>query len=151
MASGAFSMTELTFKSASLMRSNMTVLLRIVRGLGEVMSVRGEDTIIPNARGRTPRNRMRDRLAIELRGMVMGTGSDEAAQRASFVDLRQELRELFNPDDPPGQLVVTLEDGTTQSIDARAVNLLWGDDDIPTYRTLSVELEAVEDWSTAGS
>jgi hypothetical protein len=47
--------------------------------------------------------------------------------------------------------VATLEDGTTQSIDARAVNLLWGDDDIPTYRTLSVELEAVEDWSTAGS
>lgn len=151
MSNNAFALSELTFKGTSLMRSNNTVLLRIVRGLGEVMTVRGRDTIIPSARGRTPRNRVRDTLAIELRGIVMGTGSDESAQRESFVDLRQELRELFNPDDPPGLLVATLEDGTTQSIDARAINLMWGDDRIPTYRELSVELEAVEDWSTAGS
>jgi hypothetical protein len=147
MASGAFALTELTYRGTSLMRSNLTVLLRIVRGIGEVMEVRGQDTIVANATGRVPRDRKKDRLVIELKGYVMGTGADEAAQRASLVDLRAELRTLFDPTLAPGALVATLEDGTTQSIDARAINILYGDDDTPTLREVSVELEAVEDWA----
>lgn len=148
MSSPAFSLTELTYKGTSLMRSNLTVLLRIVRGIGETMEVRGKDTVIPSADGRAARNRRRDRLGIELRGMVMGTGSTETAQRASFVALREELRELFDPSDAPGTLVATLEDGSTQSVTARVLNTLgWGDDAIPAYREISVELEALADWA----
>jgi hypothetical protein len=147
VANAAFTLTELTYKGTSLMRSNNTVLLRIVRGIGEVMSVRGRDTVIPGATGMTPRNRVKHDLVIELRGMVMGTGADEAAQRASLVTLRAEMRTLFDPSAAPGTLVATLENGSTQDITARAINLMWGDDRISTYRELSVELLAVEDWS----
>jgi hypothetical protein len=141
VASGVNALTELTFRGTSLMRSDLTVIMRIVRGLGEVMDVRGEDTIIPNATGRTPRDRKKDRLTIELKGAT------ELLQRTSFKTLRAELRTLFDPSLAPGALVATLEDGTTLSIDARAINILYGDDGIPSFREVSVELEAVEDWA----
>jgi hypothetical protein len=147
VASGVNALTELTFRGTSLMRSDLTVIMRIVRGLGEVMDVRGEDTIIPNATGRTPRDRKKDRLTIELKGHVAGSGATELLQRTSFKTLRAELRTLFDPSLAPGALVATLEDGTTLSIDARAINILYGDDGIPSFREVSVELEAVEDWA----
>lgn len=148
MASGVLALSELTYRGTSLVRSDLSVLLRIVRGLGENMTVRGQDTVIAHATGRTPRNRKGDYLTIELKGIVQGVGATYEDQLASFVALRAELRALFNPVPMPGALVATLEDGTTQSIDARAINTIgWDEDRRPTYREISVELEAVEDWA----
>lgn len=148
MPSGVYSLPGLTYAGVDLLRADLSVALRITRGLGELMEVRGTDTVIPSAAGRIRRNRVKDRLAIELDGFVMGFGETDAAQRSSYVALRAELRALFDSTLPARPLVATREDGSRLTINAAAVNLLWDSDDAnPTFRDVSVELESYEDWS----
>lgn len=126
------------------------IVLRCVRGLDDAPEVRGEDTVIPSAEGRVPRNRVWDRRVIELYGFVAGTGASETAQRADVRSALETLRTLFDPTGDPATLVVTLEDGSTATISARPINMVLDDGRIPTYREVSVELEAVEDdWVVA--
>lgn len=123
--------------------------IRLVSGYFETWAVRGEDTIIPGAAGRVARNRVRDTLPIELFGYVMGTGASEAAQRADLEDAMLELRTLFDPTRSPATLTIALPDGGTSSIEARPTPnaLLPGDDRIPSFRQVSIALEAVgDDW-----
>ena len=145
--------TSLVADGVDLTRSDARILGRVVRGLNELPEVRGKDTIIPGASGRVPRNRKLDRLMVEWEGMVMGAGVDEDAQREDFRDLVDSIRTLMNPVQDPYELVVTVEDGSTRSITARPVNVVWGPDDIPSYRTASLQWEAIDaaDWGVAGS
>lgn len=145
--------TSLVADSVDLTRSDGRILGRVVRGLNEIPEVRGKDTIIPSKPGRTPRNRKLDRLMVEWEGMVMGAGADEDAQREDFRDLVDDIRALMDPTSDPYELVVTVEDGTTRSITARPVNVVWGPDDIPSYRTASLQWEAIDaaDWGVGGS
>lgn len=133
----------LTYKGTDLQRSDYTVFLEIVRGLDEVTDVRGQDTVIPSLAGRVARNRVADRRSIELRGWVSGTGATEELARSSYRTLVKELQTLFSPTAAAGNLVATLEDGTTATISARSLSIMWGDPVVPSHRPLSVELESI--------
>lgn len=146
--------TSLVANGVDLTRSDGRILGRVVRGLNELPEVRGKDTVVPALAGRVPRNRIADRLLIEWEGMVMGAGSTEQDQREDFRDIVDSLRALMDPTSDPYELVVTLEDGsTTRSITARPINIVWGDDDIPSYRVASLQWESVDatDWGVGGS
>lgn len=126
------------------------MLIRCIRGLDESPRVRGVDTVIPTAPGRVARNRVYDGRIIELQGPVMGTGATEAEQRADMRAALEELRDLFDPTSSPSVLIIALEDGGTATITARPVNMVTGPDSIPTWREVSIELEAVgADWLIA--
>lgn len=142
-----------TYASTALVTSvsdQPRMVIRCVRGLDDSFEVRGTDTIIPTASGRVARNRVRDRRVIELAGHVLGTGDTEAEQRADVRAALEELRALFDPSAAPGTLVLDLEDGGTATIAARPVNMIVPDDPVPTWRQVSIELEAVgADWTIA--
>ena len=122
---------------------------RLVRGLDTSPAVRGKDTVIPVASGQVPRDRVRDSRIIEIEVTVMGTGATEAEQLEDTRDALNALGALFAPTGQPATLVVEVEDGTLRSISARPINTLHDDGEVPTRRTLSIELLAVEDdWVT---
>lgn len=148
--SSAVAVVGLTYRGTDIQDTDST-FLEIVRGLAEVTEVRGVDIVVPAATGRVARNRVADRLGIVLQGFVRGVaGYDEADDQAAFVTARSAFRALFDPTDDPGEIVATLEDGSTQTIDARTLNIVW-DQVVPTFARVSVELESVDpDW-TAGS
>jgi hypothetical protein len=123
---------------------------RLVRGLDTAPEVRGQDTVIPGAPGRVPRERIFDRRVIELEVQVLGIGATEAEQRADTRAALDALGSLFAPTRDPASLVVEVEDGSTRSIDARPVNVLHDEGEIPTRRLLSVELDAVAGGWVAG-
>lgn len=137
----------LTYDGTDVQDADLGLFLEIVKGLNETPEVRGTDTTVPGLDGRIPRNRVTDRLAIELRGMLMATGMDESAQRSDFATMRQQVRMLFDPTKMPADLVAELEDGSTATISARPLpTLLWRQGP-PGYAELSVELESVDpDW-----
>lgn len=146
-----------TYRGTSLLQltgDQVRICLRVVEGLDNGPQVRGVDTIIPGTAGRTARNRVRDIRRIVLEGWIAGTGASHDAQRDDFRAIIEELRALFDPTLSPGELSVALEDGGTATIDARTMpeEPEWGPDLLPTYRELSVELEAVGgDWEFTGS
>lgn len=127
------------------------IYLEIVTGLIEVPQVRGVDLVVPSSAGRTVRNRVADRLSIELRGFIRGvataTGvSGEDEDRADFATNRAAFRSLFDPTLDPGPLVALLEDGSYQHLDARTLNVI-SDVQVPSWVNVSVELESVDaDW-----
>ncbi len=130
------------------------IVLRCVYGLDNSPTVRGKDSLIPSAAGLVPRNRVRGVRRIGLEGFVMGIGTTLDAQRADFRSIVELLRDAFDPTLDPAELEVQLEDGNTATIDARAMpeEPEWGPDNMPTARTLSIELEAVGDeWILPGS
>ncbi len=145
--------TSIVADGVDLTRSDGRLIFWVTRGLDEVPEVRGTDTIVPSLNGRIPRSRRLDRFVVEAAGMVQGAGSGEAAQRTDFVSLMETLRDLMNPVQDPYNLVVTREDGTTRTITARPLNIVWEGIVIPTYRTGSLQWESVDaaDWGVSGS
>lgn len=143
----------ITADGVDLTRSDGTLLFRITRGINEVPEVRGADTIVPSLNGRIPRSRRLDRLIIEAEGLVMGSGATEALQRTSFRGLMDALVDLMNPVQDPYDIAITVEDGSTRTITARPQNIVAGDDDIPTYREVTLQWESVDaaDWSVSAS
>lgn len=140
--------TSLTYKGTDLQRSDLTVHLDVTLGVDEPVEVRGEDTIVPALAGRIPRNRVGDRLVIELTGWVQGTGATEDLRLASFRNLSDELRLLFDPRDAPGTLAGTTWDGATREIEARSNGMRWGPHNVFGVRQLIVVMESVDpDWS----
>lgn len=131
------------------------IFLEVKRGIGEVPEVRGVDLIVPAYAGRIVRNRVADRLPIILEGWVRGVGtasgaSGEDEDRADFATNRAALRVLFDPTADPVLLEATLEDGTTQSINARTLNIVY-DQVVPSFARVNIEMESVDpDW-VAGS
>ena len=149
-----FPITDLEFDSVPLQRDDLSVVLEIKRGLGGVPTVRGSDQIVPGRSGRIPRARVADVTAIELEGVLEGTGPDDASRRADLVALREEMRALFDGTKDPAPLSCVLEDGSTATIDVRVVPpILW--DELPGYVVrVNVAMESVDpDWTVtpAGS
>jgi len=145
--------TAIVANGTDLTRSDGRLIFYVTRGLDEVPEVRGEDTIVPSLNGRIPRSRRLDRFPIEAMGWVMGAGSGETAQRTDFVSLMESLRDLMNPVVDPYNIVVTREDGTTRTITARPLNIVWDPIVIPTFRSGTLQWESVDaaDWGVAGS
>lgn len=135
-----------------LTRSDGRLLFQPTRGLNDVPEVRGIDTIVPGLPGRVPRDRVLDRLVVEAEGMVIGAGSTESAQRTDFRALVDDIRALMDPTQSPYDIVITVEDGSSRTITARPVNVVWGPADLPSYRTASLQWEGVDatDWTFDG-
>ncbi|HEX5013021.1 MAG TPA: hypothetical protein VFV72_02595, partial [Candidatus Limnocylindrales bacterium] len=62
----------LTFDATDLQQADLQWFFEIKRGLDEVPSVRGKDSIVPALAGRVERNRKNDVLSIVLEGFVRG-------------------------------------------------------------------------------
>jgi hypothetical protein len=118
------------------------IYLEIVRGVNEVVEVRGVDLVVPSRQGQIIRNRVGHRLGIELRGWIRGTGSTEDAQRDDFAANRAVFKGLFDPTLDPGPLVATLEDSSVENIDARTLNVM-SQTIVPSFIQVSVEMESV--------
>ncbi len=118
------------------------IYLELVRGVNEVAEVRGVDLVVPSRPGQIKRNRVRHRLPIELRGWIRGVASSEATDRADFVANREVFKALFDPTREPGDLNVTLEDGSTEDISVRTLNVI-AETIVPTFVRVSVEMESV--------
>ena len=144
----------LTFKGVDLQPADMQWFFEIERGLDEVPTVRGKDTIIPGLAGRFEQNRRNDTLSIVLKGWVRAdpTITDLDDARASYRQNMLTIRTLFAPDAVRGELVALVEDGTSQEIMARAMNIIGGRYIASEMRVLSIELEGYDDWAeVAGS
>jgi len=118
-------------------------------GFDELPEVRGEDSIIPSAAGRTLRDRKFDYRVIEIVGWVMGTGATEALMRTDHRTAMNSLRTLFDPTQTAKTLTVGLDNATVGSITCRPRNMVIIDKPSPTSWFMSVEFEAVSDWSIA--
>lgn len=142
-------LTSLTFDSTDLQRSDLSVHFDIVF---DTLDVRGQDTIVPSAAGRTARNRKADVRHIGLRGVIQGTGASEAARLSSWQNLRDEIEALFDPTADPATLAGTGHDSSSRSILARtAPGLVWSDDGVPGLETVTVVLDSVvPDWTVTG-
>lgn len=149
----AVAVIGLTFRAADLQRSDFSVFLEIIKGLNDLPSVRGTDVVVPGLTGRIVRNRVADKRDIVLSGFVRGVGGSptESSDRAAFRVVMDEMRTLFDPTLTPGDLIATLENGSTARIAARTLNLIE-DNQLPTLSKINVELESVApNWSTPGN
>ena len=81
--------SDLEFDGTSLQRGR-TLVMQITRGLLGAPTVRGRDTVIPQAAGQTPRSRQADRLPIELAGWILAEDPEE------YWELVAELNTLFD-------------------------------------------------------
>lgn len=149
--SSAAAVVGLTYRGSDIQDID-SIFLEVVRGLTEVVEVRGVDLTVPSRSGQIVRNRRGNRLGIGLRGWIRGVDTGgETADRADFAANRATFRSWFDPTLDPGALVATLEDGSTQTIDARTLNVI-ATIVAPSFHYVDVELESVDpDWVASGS
>jgi hypothetical protein len=150
----ALATVGLTYDSVDLQASDLQVFLEITHGLNETPSVRGVDVVVPGLAGRIEGNRINDVLVITLEGLIRADPSETtpAGARASYRDNVQTMRELFAPARLRAELVATLEDGTSISINARPMpGMIWSEPIKSEIAQVSVELEAYGDWTVGGS
>lgn len=116
----------------------------LLSGLDSGLEVRGVDTVIPGATGRTPRNRVADRRVIEIQGWVKGLGATDALRGAGFRSAMEVLRTLFSSTRSAATLVVGVEDNTsTKSISARPLPDVGIDYRRVPAAIVNINLEAV--------
>lgn len=143
----------LTYAGVDLQESDLQVFLQIRTGLNETPAVRGSDTVVPGLAGRVEGNRVNDVLSIELVGFVRADPAsvDRAAAKSSFRANILWLRTLFASNRARADLVATLEDGSTQSISARPLSMIWNESVQGEFSAVSIDLEGYDDWAVAGS
>jgi hypothetical protein len=150
----AISTVGLTYDGSDLQSSDLSLYLKVVRGLWETPSVRGDDTVVPALAGRAEGSRVNDLLKIELRGWVRAD-PDLDSDHEDAVDSVQAslllLRTLFASDRERADLVATLRDGTTRTVSARPLNMITTEIVEGWWYNLSVELEGYDDWADEGS
>lgn len=136
----------LSYESHDLQQSSIGIFLEIKKGLWGPAEVRGTDWVVPGLDGQQPGNRRLHRRSIELRGYVIGSGSDEATQRSSFVGLMEDLQDWFDPT-TAGTLTATLPGSETATIEARCVPPFVINQVGPAICEISIELESIDpDW-----
>lgn len=143
----------LTYDGVDLQQSDLQWFFEVERGLDEVPSVRGKDTVIPGAAGRFEQNRRNDTIQIVLRGFVQADPAltDVDDRRASFRTNIQTIRALFAPNRLRAELAALLEDGSIEVLSARPINIVGGREIASEFRELSIELEGYDDWQAGGS
>lgn len=140
-------MPSLTLRGLELRPADTSMHFTIHRGFDDVPEVRGKDDVAPALAGRVVRNRVADRLIIELRGVILGSGATEDAARQNYRATVNSLKNVLDRTLPPGDLVVYaptmgLASGTA-TISVRHVNSVWGDWVAGLHRKVSIELECV--------
>jgi len=108
--------SDLEFDGTSLQRGR-TLVMQITRGLLGAPTVRGRDTVIPQAAGQTPRSRQADRLPIELAGWILAEDPEE------YWELVAELNTLFDGVALPRVLSCTVPSIGAATIDARPLSI----------------------------
>lgn len=141
------------YDGVDLQQSDLQWFFEIERGLDEVPTVRGKDTVIPGLGGRLEQNRKNDTLAIVLKGFVQADPAltDLTQRRESYRANMRVIRSLFLPTNGRASLAATLEDGSILTIAAVPLNIVPGRLIASEYRELSIELEGFDDWVAAGS
>lgn len=137
----------LTYDETDLQPADLGFHLQLVSGLDDSPDVRGEDVTIPYLDGKLPRPRRFDHRRIVLEGHVRGLGSDEGLARANYRSSRRTLAVLFDTAREVADLVALLEDGSTATIACRPLSLIPFELVQSLEATVSVELEALEDWT----
>lgn len=143
----------LTYDGQDLQDSDLSIFLEIRRGLSESPQVRGKDTIIPGAAGRFEQNRVKDVLPIELYGAVQATEglTDPEDIAESFRANVLAVRGLFATDRLRATLAALLENGTTLTISARPLNIIWNEQVQSEFAHVSIEMEGYGEWEPEGS
>jgi len=90
MNTGGF-VTGLTYDGTDLVPSDGSFVLWISKGLNDAPEVRGQDVTVPALTGQVARNRVANRLPIELSGWVLAQTDPVSAGVAQF---RQTVRAL---------------------------------------------------------
>jgi hypothetical protein len=145
----ALAVIGLTYASTDIQEADLGIFFVITQGLNEAPEVRGRDFIVPGMDGQVARNRRSDHLDILLAGNVRGNGVDEEAQRSDYRTNARAVRTLFNPNRDPADLVATLEDGSTWTIECRPDGSpIWNEQIVSQFAYVSVKLYSVApDWS----
>lgn len=131
----------LTFRGYDPQRPDLNVFFEVSEGLDELPEMRGEDQLIPFRTGQLPGLRLAHRRPVVLAGHIMGSGSAPRSEYRAYVD---ELKGIFDPAAGPGILAATLPDGTNRWINAVARNIIGGEGFGGEFRSLSIELEALD-------
>lgn len=131
----------LTFRGYDPQRPDLDVFFEITEGLDELPEMRGEDQLIPFRTGQLPGLRLAHRRPVVLTGHIMGSGSAPRSVYRAYVD---GLKGIFDPAAGPGILAATLPDGTNRWINAVARNIIGGEGFGGEFRSLSIELEALD-------
>lgn len=134
----------LTYRGTDVQQSNLGIFLELRQGFNETPAVRGADVIVPGKVGRILGTRMRDTRRVILEGIVQGAAGTEAT---SFRTLANTVIALFDPT-ISGNLVATMEDGSTKTLACRTLNSIWDQVGSPYFARVSIELESVTpDWT----
>lgn len=140
---------SLTYGGTDLTDWASGIFFDVATGIGEVPTVRGEDTTVPGLPGRVAGNRVNDVLPIELRGHVRAATSSEpdpATMAASYVTNLLAVRALFATDRARASLVATLIDGTILTISALPLSTIQAETSPAEITEYSVTLEGYDDW-----
>lgn len=106
-----------TYKATNMQLADYSRFFEIEEGLDELAEYRGTDLPLPGAPGQYEGVRVADRRVIVLLGWLKGTSL------SNYRALKKALDILCDPT-APGDLVATLEDGTTATIRARALAIV---------------------------
>lgn len=128
------------------------LFLEITQGLDDSpTSVRGVDVTVPGADGQTARPRRFHERRIVLAGFVRGSGFDTEDRQADYRANVRDMLVLFETGGgaayTPADLVVTLEDGSTQTVQARTLSVITVPVIPSEYSSVSVELLVVAAWT----
>lgn len=143
-----------SYSGTDLQDADLGVFLEIVSGMAaDGLDVRGVDVVVPGLTGRIARGRRLDTRRIELRGHVMGQGSTQDDRQADYRDSMDALAALFDPSASPDSLVLTMEDSSTRTIEARPLPGMMVEVVVPSeFAYVSIVLESVSPtWVPGGS
>lgn len=124
------------------------LFLDVFSGFNEHPEVRGKDDVVPGLPGRYRRNRVDDRLIIELRGWARGVGGTAVERQQDFRATVTALQASMDPTGSGGTLTVLspylgLVSGS-QSIVAYPMTMMGAElQNTMSFTRLSLELEAI--------
>ena len=126
------------------------VYFDVWQGFNEHPEVRGQDDVIPGLPGRYRRNRVDDRLIVELRGHIRGVGATKAARATDFRASVAACKAAFDPTGTGGTLAVLtpylgLPSGSQSIVGYPLSPGLFGGplQNYMSYALFSIEIEAV--------
>jgi hypothetical protein len=124
------------------------VFFDIFTGYNELPETRGSDDIVPGLAGRYRRNRIDDRLIIELRGWIRGVGGTTVERQQAFRASVTAIQTAFDPTGTSGTLTALAPymglSAGSKAITAYPMTLLSDEGaNTMSFARFSIELEAI--------
>lgn len=123
---------------------DLVLYLVPTQGLNDPPEVRGEDWTVPGLDGQQPRPRRPHERRIVLSGFVRGKQADTATSQAFYRARVRYLNDLYDTARLPADLVLELEDGSTATISARPLNMIFNERVVSEWADLTVELVSTD-------